>query len=109
MPASATSSVWPSGWRLGDQLRADDVGAAALVLDHDLLAPGLGQPLADRARHHVAHAAGRRRHHDGDGLGRIGLRLRRAWRRAGKPSESSAPNHFVMIAPICRPRPVRCP
>ena len=39
-------------------LRADDVRAAALVLDHDLLTPFLRQPGADRARDDVGHAAG---------------------------------------------------
>ncbi len=48
------------------------VGAAA-VLHHRRHAPVLVDVLAQRARQHVGHAAGRRRHHDGDRLRGEGL------------------------------------
>jgi hypothetical protein len=77
------------GRSLRHRLRAEDVAAAALVLDHHLLAPGLRQPLADRARYHVADTTGRRGHHDHDLPGGIGLRC---CRRRGQQAEN-----FVMV------------
>ena len=47
---------------------------ARLVLDHDLLTPGLGEPLSQRAADDVGDAAGRKRHDDMNGFDRISLR-----------------------------------
>ena len=58
------------GRSLGDLLGAEHMRGAAAVLDHDLLAPGLGEALPDRARDQIADAAGGRRHHQGDGFWR---------------------------------------
>ena len=63
---------------LGDRVDPDNAGAGRPVLDHDLLLPGLGKPLTERAGDHVGDAARRKRHDDVNGLGRIGLRLRGA-------------------------------
>jgi hypothetical protein len=82
-------------------LRADDVGGAALVFDHDLLAPRLGEALAERARHHVGHAAGGGGHRQRDGARGIGLRARRGGRgKAGEQTESGKP-----LVHVSRPRP----
>jgi hypothetical protein len=64
------------GRRLGYRLGADLGVGTALILDDDLLAPHLGEPLAHRAGDHVGRAAGGQRHDDPDGLGRIALRPR---------------------------------
>ena len=71
------------GYRLGADLRV----GTALILDDDLLAPHLGEPLAHRTRDHVGRAASGQRHDDPHGLCRIALcpRLRRdrcrAWQQ----------------------------
>ena len=49
-----------------DRLGADIAAGAALVLDHHLLAPDLGQPVGEDARDHVGSAAGRKRHDQSD-------------------------------------------
>ena len=54
------------GRRLGDELRADRARGAGAVLDHDRLAQGLVQPLAQRARHYVGCAAGGEGHDEAD-------------------------------------------
>ena len=64
------------GRGVGHLLRADDVRAAALVLDNDLLPPFLGQPGAHRARQDVGDAAGRGGNHEGDVARGVGLGLR---------------------------------
>jgi hypothetical protein len=63
--------------RLRDIFSADLAGAATrLVLDHDLLAEGFRQPLAQRAADHIGDAACGKRHDDMNGPARIGLRRR---------------------------------
>ena len=63
------------GRGLGDEFGADLTDAAArLVLDHDLLTPGLREPLPQRAADDVGDAAGRKRHDDVNGFDGIGLR-----------------------------------
>ena len=87
---------------LGHGLRADDMGGAALVFNDDLLAPGLGEPLADRPRHHVGHAAGGGGHRQRNGTRRIGGRLRRG--RAAKACEReqrAKPFHHPLLAHGC--------
>ena len=64
------------GRGLADHRGADGVVGAAAILDDHLLAPCGREALRDQPRHGVAHPAGCGRHHDGDGPGRIGLRLR---------------------------------
>ncbi len=49
------------GLGLGDRLGADIGAGAGLVLDHDLLAPDLGEPMADDAGDRVGGAAGHER------------------------------------------------
>ena len=62
------------GRRLGDQLRADIAAGAALVLDHDIGAPGVLQMLGGDAAQQVGRAGGRERHDHADRLAGIGLR-----------------------------------
>src|SRR5262249_54066769 len=50
------------GRRLGDVLRRDLVVGAGLVLDDDLLAPGFGEALRQRAAEGVRHPSWRGRH-----------------------------------------------
>ena len=64
------------GRRPCDRRRSDLIVGAALVLDHNRLAPFLGQPLRHGARDHVGRSARRQGHDDGDRLGRIGLGMR---------------------------------
>ena len=59
--------------RLGDVLRGDDLVRARLVLDDDLLAPGLGELLAHAAHQQVGRAARGVGHDDANGFGGIGL------------------------------------
>jgi hypothetical protein len=54
--------------RLSQGLRCDDAAGTRTVLDDRLLAPGLCQGLAERAREHVHRTARRIRHQDVDGL-----------------------------------------
>jgi hypothetical protein len=68
----------------GDGLAGDDTGAARLVLDDDRLAQRLRQLLAVDAHQRVHAGAGGQRHDDGDGAGRIVLRLRRQNGNAGE-------------------------
>ena len=63
------------GRRLGDVFGGDLVVGARPVLDDRLLAPGFGEALRQHAAERIGDAARRRRHHDRDRLGRIGLRL----------------------------------
>ena len=56
--------------RLSQRLRGDDAAGARTVVDHRLLAPGLCQRLAERAREYVDRTARRIRHQDVDGLAR---------------------------------------
>jgi hypothetical protein len=86
------------GRRLGHGLSSDDMGGAALVLDDDLLAPAFRKPLPDGARHHIRHAAGRRRHRDGDRPARIGLRIRSAWIAGACQQHQRKPFHDHRIA-----------
>ena len=79
------------GRRLDHRARADDAGAGAAVLDHHGLAEAGAQPVGHDARHGVVAAAGRERHHQRDGLGRIVLAP-----APGRPAPSSA----AAIAPI---------
>jgi len=66
----------PSGGRLRQRLRSDDAAGARTVLDHRLLAPGLGQRLAERAREYVDRATGGIGYQDVDGLARKTVRAR---------------------------------
>ncbi len=81
------------GDRSGDGLRAQHVGAAALVLDDYRLIPHLGQPLPDRPRHHVGDAARRRRHIDGDRLRGVRLRMERRAEQAAQQDRQCKPLH----------------
>ena len=55
------------GRRLRHARGADHAAGAADVLDDDLLAQHLGQPLGDNAGEHIGAAAGRKAHHQRDG------------------------------------------
>jgi hypothetical protein len=58
-----------------DGFSADLADAPARpVLDHDLLTPGLGEPLSQRAADDVGDAAGGKRHDDMNGFDGISLR-----------------------------------
>ena len=59
-----------------DGLGRDDGVGAGTVFHHDRLAPFVAQLLADEPPRTVDAAAGRERHHDGNGLGWVVLRLR---------------------------------
>ena len=96
--SAATIMAVAVGRGLADHGRADRMIGAAVVLDDHLLAPCRREALGDQARHHVAHAARRGRHHDGDGPGGIGLardaeagsrRRERQGRRTGRHSSLS--------------------
>jgi hypothetical protein len=60
------------------RLAADVAGGPAAVVDDDLLAEPLRQPLSDQARREVDRAARRERRDQLDRAGRVGLRLRQA-------------------------------
>ncbi len=83
---------------LGDGIGADRGRAAALVLDHHLLAPDRRQLGGDDARDGVGAAARRKRHDEADEARRKGLRRRGACKRrckcrgAGKLDETAAIN-----------------
>jgi hypothetical protein len=70
--------------RLGDHRRAERPACAAPVLDHERLAELRAELLRHDARDDVGGAAGRKRHHQPDRLGGIGLR-----QRAGCPERRS--------------------
>jgi hypothetical protein len=59
------------GGGLGDIFRCDLIVGAGLVLDDDLLAPGFGETLRQRAAEGVGDPAGRRRYDDRHRFGRI--------------------------------------
>jgi hypothetical protein len=61
--------------------------SAGSVLDEELLAKPVRQPLTDQARHDVGHAAGGKADDDADRLSRIILRTRDA--RHGRESGST--------------------
>lgn len=66
--------------------------APGRLSDHGLLAPGLGQRQAKRARQHVDRAAGRIGHEDVDRLARIivaGLRAAAREQQAGAEHQSA--------------------
>ncbi|MNL09214.1 hypothetical protein D3C87_1299660 [compost metagenome] len=71
------------GRSLGDVLRRDHGAGAGLVLHQHGLAQALVQPLGEQARHDVGRAAGRERHDERDGLGRVGLRRGSSARQSG--------------------------
>ena len=89
---------------LGDRVGADRGRAAALVLDHHLLAPDRRQLGGDDARDGVGAAAGRKRHDEADEARRIGCacaararRKRRRQRGCGrKRDEAPAVEHRVL-------------
>src|SRR5262245_37052393 len=62
------------GRRPGGGTHAEVPGGTTLVLDDELLAELFRQLVPDQERHHVGRAAGRERHDDAHGLGRVGLR-----------------------------------
>ena len=64
------------GHRTRDGLGRNDAAAARLVVDHDGLSQELAHVLCEHPRERVRGAAGGRGHHELDGSGRIGLRLR---------------------------------
>jgi hypothetical protein len=64
------------GRALSDEIGAEIVRCAGLVLDHHRLPHRGGELVADEARNHVDGAAGRRRHHDLDRARGVRLRLR---------------------------------
>ena len=61
------------GRRLRHGIGADVAARAGAVLDYDRLTPALRHANADEARVKIGDAARRKRHHDLDRLGRIGL------------------------------------
>ena len=62
------------GRTLGDRAAADRAAGAAAVVDHDRLAKRLAHLVGDDARDDGGAAAGRERHHQGDGT--VGIILR---------------------------------
>ncbi|KAG1539951.1 hypothetical protein G6F50_014430 [Rhizopus delemar] len=65
------------GPRLGGHACANRAARPALVVDDDGLAQRLGRFGRDRSCQDVGRAAGRMRHHERDGFGGEGLRVRR--------------------------------
>src|ERR1700756_3740991 len=59
--------------RFGDRFRGERASSARAVLDEELLAEVLRQPLRDQARISVAYAAGREARYDPNGVTRIAL------------------------------------
>ena len=85
----------------------DDAVGAAAVLDHDLLAERVAQPLRDQPRDGVVAAAGRERHDQRDRARRIGLRSadrpcehRRHQRAINGTSARHGPAHAALMRPI---------
>ncbi|MNV50004.1 hypothetical protein D3C71_1419870 [compost metagenome] len=75
--------------------RTDRTAATAAVVDHDDLAQFLAQGVGNHARNDVGGAAGRERHQQLDGLGRIGLgHDNRACERQGKAEPAIALRHI---------------
>ena len=74
------------GRRLGDRVGRDVAAGTRLVLDDELLAQPLRQPLAHQARHDVGRPAGGKADDDARRLGRVGLRPRelRQGRHSGR-------------------------
>ena len=91
--SAATIMLWPSGAAFPTMRRADDMVGAAAVLDDHLLAPRGREALRHQPGHGVAHAAGRGRHHDGDGPGgkRLGVR-RQCSEQASEQAERAKPD-----------------
>jgi len=65
---------------LGSDIDADGHAGTRAMVDHHLLAPGIGVLLTEHARHLVGAAGGRGRHDEADGPG--GIALRRGVRHA---------------------------
>jgi hypothetical protein len=86
------------GRGLGDRGSAEHMRCAALVLDDDLLAPALREPLPNRASDHVGHPARSGRDRDGDGAHRIGLRLRRGRGPDARQQDEREAFHFPLFA-----------
>src|SRR5215831_15628181 len=84
VPASATSSEWPSGAALATDC-APTTWAAPPLFSITTCWPHVCDSRSPSARHHVGHAAGGGRHRERDRAGGIGLRLRGG--RAGKAEE----------------------
>ncbi|MNL32249.1 hypothetical protein D3C87_1540880 [compost metagenome] len=85
--------------------RTDVAARARLVLDDDRLAPFLGQTFRHQARGDVGGAAGRERHHDGDGAsGKVvgALRKGRCGNQSGSAGKDSqhAENFAARHAPV---------
>jgi hypothetical protein len=78
------------GRRLGDVFGRDLVVGARPVLDDRLLAEALREALRELAPERIGDAAGRGRHHDGDGPRRKGLRVRER-RKAREREQRSEP------------------
>jgi hypothetical protein len=72
------SSVWPVGSGVHHRLGGDIGAGPRPVLDHELLAQPLRQPLPHDPRHDVGRAAGGKADDDADRARRIGLRPREA-------------------------------
>src|SRR5262249_12911444 len=77
---------------------------SAAVLDHHLLTPGLGEPVADDAGDHVGGAARDKRNDDAYVTAGPALRACRAYARAGcqrrrndKPGETAAGEHWLVL------------
>ena len=61
-------------WRAYDRLGCDVAAGAGAVLDNELLAEPLGQPLPDHAGGRIGRAAGGKAENDAHGPRRVGLR-----------------------------------
>ena len=90
--------------RLHDLLHRDVAARARPIVDDELLAEALRQPLADEARIDVVRAAGGKTDHDAHGPRRITLRARhvrrgRERRGAGDERQKSATGEFHAALP----------
>src|SRR6266853_200498 len=85
---------------LRDQFGCDIAAGPGAVLDHDLLAPGFGELLAQGAREDIARAARGEADDETDGLLRPGLGLGSARKRNGDEQGSGDASHELLFADI---------
>src|SRR6476659_866597 len=87
---------------MGHGVDRDVATGATLVLDHDLLAPNLGEPLGDDAGRRVGAATSRKSYHKPHGTIRPGLRLRDARERWQRSSARGQMQKFPTIGKFHR-------